>query len=203
MPLLDALLVPWSLPSLGWRHVQAINRVLRSSGEDLALPKGADGVSLCDLHGVEVQQWLLTYPGAPICLGAILLNDQAEAMQLDAEAFATRWRGDAADRLRAAIWEEWLHYLPSAARTLAAQIDRSVQEMRAKSLTNLDRTFNLLIEGGAIQQDEKIQAAQTEITKLKAKLQPTAKATKPADPGVSEMSGGGPGCSDLTQGLSV
>lgn len=195
MPLLDALLVPWTLPSLGWRHVQAINRVLRSSGEDLALPQGADGVTLCDLHGVEVQQWFLTYPGAPICLGAILLNDQAEAMQLDAEAFATRWRGDAADRLRGAIWEEWLHYLPSAARTLAAQIDRSVQELRATSLTNLGRTFDLLIEGGAIQQDEKIQAAQREIEKIKAKNQPAKPA---ADPGASGMSGDEPVCSAST-----
>lgn len=194
MPLLDALLVPWQLPPLGWKHVEAINRVLRSGAEDLALPKGADGSHLCDLHGVEVQQWFLTYPGAPICVGAILLERQATSLMLSPEDFATRWRGDAADRLRAAIWEEWISYLPQAARTLAAQIQRSVQEMRAKSIENLGRTFDLLIEGGAINQDEKIRAAQVEIQKVKTKLQTMS----PADHGASATSGDAPESSDST-----
>jgi hypothetical protein len=192
--LLDALNQQWHIPSIGWDpQIKAINRVLREGGADLSLPVGKDGVPLSDFHHPDVQCWFLQWPGAPICLGAILLVEQCQLLKLDATTFGARWRGDAIDRLRAAIWKEWVEYLPHDARALATQIERSVREQRAKAVGHLTETFDLLVSGGAIAMNQAIANAKTELAKIAAKL---TQPTKPDGPIAGEISSGSLGSAE-------
>lgn len=162
MELKDNMGMIWQLPELVWADVQAINKHLRLDPVALCLPKLVDGYAT-DLHSPQVQQWFLTWPGAPIAVGAILLSAQADAIKLDARGFATRWRGDAVDRLREAIWEAWIEYLPSQAREHSQTIRRSLEAQRAVQSDLLLQTITLLEEDGQVMVTESIQ-------KLKDKL---------------------------------
>ena len=155
MELIDNLGMKWDLPELVWADVQAINRQLRQDPVALCLPKIADGHAT-DLHSPQVQEWFLTWPGAPIFVGAILLSTQSNSIKIDERGFATRWKGDAADRLRDAIWKAWVEYLPSDAREQSQQIRRSLQARRAVQADLLLQTIEILEQDGAVMVTESI-----------------------------------------------
>lgn len=182
--LLDASDPPrkWTVPPIYFGDVQRVNRSLRLGGSEIELPKDPKtGEVLTDWHHPRVQEWFLVWPGAPVLVGAILLERQA-ADYTDRE-FATCWRGDACDRLREAIWKEWVEYLPSQARALAKQIERSITEQRANAAQHLSETFTLLIESGQLALDQTLENARAELERLRSRTTgPNATAGSTVEP---------------------
>jgi len=153
----DAKSNSWTVPTITWAHVREVNAVLRNAGVDLCLPQHSETKEvLWDWHLPSVQQWLLSWPGAPVCLAAVLLDTPKG---IDPKEFAGLWVGDAGDRLREAIWQEWVHYLPQAARALAVETERSVRELRANAMSHLEETFRLLVEAGVLKMEQEIAKA--------------------------------------------
>lgn len=168
MTILDANERPWSIPVLTWVHVRQVNAALRQAGDDLLLPRDKAAQPIWDWHRPEVQQWFLGWPGAPVFIAALLLADQSQLQQLDEAAFASRWRGDALDRLRDALWQEFVAYLPTDARALATQIERSITEQRANAAGKLVETFDLLIATNVLALDQTLGTARSKLLQIKA-----------------------------------
>lgn len=174
----------WPLPEIDFGPICEINRMLRSDPESLELPTDKQGKRLTDFHHSEVQGWFLLWPGAPVAIGALLLKTEIQARKLDADGFAKVWKGDAIERLRAAIWQAWIEYLPSGPRQLAEQLARQAQAKQALSLEQLP-------EMAAI--DMQVFRHRTERAKAEelAKLQPPASS-------VRKTAGDSPESSDST-----
>ena len=145
MPAADAMGMEWTIPDLVFDDVLAINRSLRQDPNALKLPKTVDGYS-DDFHSPQVQQWFLTWPGAPVFVGCVLFASRIKELGLDERGFALRWRGDAVDRLRDAIWEAWLLYLPPEARERSQRIRRTLDAQRATQAAVLIQTIEILEE---------------------------------------------------------
>jgi hypothetical protein len=145
VPVVDSLGLIWNVPDLVFQDISAINRLLREDPATLKLPKTADGYA-DDFHSPAVQQWFLAWPGAPVFVGCIVLAAKIKDLGIDERGFASRWRGDASDRLRDAIWEAWLQYLPPTAREQSQRIRRSLEAQRATQADLLLQTIEILEE---------------------------------------------------------
>lgn len=179
MELTDNMGTKWELPELVYEDVLAINRELRKDPVALCLPKTADGHAT-DLHSPQVQEWFLTWPGAPVFAGALLLAAQAKSIGVNARGFAKLWKAEAVDRLRDAIWEAWIEYLPKQAREQSQQIRRSLEARRAVQSELLLETIELLEKDGSVMVTEAIGKLKT---KLASHIQRTTSGDSPDSSG--------------------
>jgi len=194
--LLDASGHSWTVPPIQFRDVLAINAVLREGGEALSLPLNAQGEPLCDLHLPEVQDWFRSWPGAPIAVGAVLLKPLAEALQLSEADFAARWRGEAIDRLREAIWRELIDYFPSSARAVAQQIQQQGDKTRALAQAKIEEALELLTQTRAA-------TIEQQLTRVRQELATLQTPTTTTGPGPSKRSGDSPDRCDSTRAGSA
>lgn len=170
----------WSLAPITWEDVRRINRVLHNGVAELHLPAGPDGQALTDLHHPAVQQWFLGWTPSVILVGAVLLADQAKQLGLSEAEFASRWSGDASTSLRAAIWREWLQYLPTEARQHSEQIAQEIAARRAVNAQAASGLIDLLINQGSILVDQSIQDLQRKLQSLGRTASTTASSTPPS-----------------------
>lgn len=162
----------WTVPSITWDQVRSINKVLRDGVADLQLPIGPDRQPLTDLHHPAVQQWFLTWSPATIVVGAVLLADQATLLKVNEREFAARWAGDAGEQLKAAIWREWLAYLPLQARQHSEEIAREISARRAVQAQTATGLIDLMVSEGHVIADQAIQELRAKI--YQARHAPTA-----------------------------
>ena len=170
MPAVDAMGTEWTVPELVFDDVLAINRELRKDPAALKLPKTVDGYA-DDFHSPPVQQWFLSWPGAPVFVGCILFSARIKALGIDERGFAGRWRGDAVERLKDTIWEAWLQYLPPAAREQSQGIRRTLDAQRATQAAVLIQTIEILEESRPHLIDE---AAKKLKAALRSRIQSTS-----------------------------
>jgi len=175
VPVLDAVGTEWTVPDLVFQHITDINKALRQDPGSLKLPKTVDGYA-DDFHSPPVQQWFLSWPGAPVFVGCVLFDARIKALGIDERGFASRWRGDAIERLRDAIWEAWTQYLPPTARGQSQGIRRTLDAQRATQAAVLIQTIEILEET----RPELIDEAARKLRKaLQSRIQPTSSGDSP------------------------
>lgn len=166
----DCMGTEWTVPDLVFDDVLAINRELRKDPAALKLPKTVDGYA-DDFHSPPVQQWFLSWPGAPVFAGCILFSSRIKELGIDERGFASRWRGDAVERLKDAIWEAWLQYLPPTAREQSRGIRKTLDVQRATQAEVLLQTIEILEE----QRPQLIDETAKKLRKaLQSRIQPTS-----------------------------
>jgi hypothetical protein len=170
VPVLDAVGTEWTVPDLVFQDVAEINKSLRVDPGSLKLPKTVDDYA-DDFHSPPVQQWFLSWPGAPVFVGCILFASRIKELGIDERGFASRWRGDAIERLRDAIWEAWTQYLPPTAREQSQGIRRTLDAQRATQAAVLIQTIEILEETRPQLIDE---AARKLRKALQSRIQPTS-----------------------------
>lgn len=175
MPVLDAMGTEWTVPDLVFQDVTEINKALRVDPGSLKLPKTVDGYA-DDFHSPPMQQWFLSWPGAPIFVGCILFAARIKALGIDERGFASRWRGDAADRLKDALWEAWIAYLPPTARGQAQGIRKTLDAQRATQAAVLIQTIEILEETSPQLINE---SARKLREALRSRMQPTSSGDTP------------------------
>lgn len=159
----DAYGREWLIPALTWDDLRRINKVIRDAAAELPLPRDQQGQPVWDLHHPQVQQWFHNWTPAAIIVATVLLGDQAKALKLDEIQFAAGWRGDPLDRLRDAIWQEFILYLPPSARGPAEELRKTLTAQRALQLQTAGKMLQLMETDGQLIVTQQIEALRRKI----------------------------------------